>query len=96
MAFSVEGNVYVATYLIYTDPADDETYRARVHKQTAAIARDGGVGVYLGDTDFTRRTDRFLSDDNFRRLAQIRAASRPGRPVRVVPGVGCRRLNRHD
>ncbi len=27
MAFSVEGNVYVATYLIYPDAADDETYR---------------------------------------------------------------------
>ena len=79
MAFSVEGNVYVATYLIYTDPADDEKYRSRVHERTAAIARDGGVGVYLGDTDFTRRPDRFLTDENLGRLEQVRAVRDPQR-----------------
>jgi FAD/FMN-containing dehydrogenase len=77
MAFSIEGNVYVATYLIYSDEADDETYRTRVHDQTAAIAHDGGVGVYLGDTDFTRRPDRFLTDENLLRLEEIRAARDP-------------------
>ena len=77
MAFSVEANVYVATYLIYSDAADDETYRSRVHEQTAAIAAEGGVGVYLGDTDFTRRPDRFLSDVNFARLRAIRAERDP-------------------
>jgi FAD/FMN-containing dehydrogenase len=77
MAFSVQGNVYVATYLIHTDPADDERYRSEVHEWTAAIARDGGVGVYLGDTDFTRRTDRFLSDDHLRRLEEIRDVRDP-------------------
>ena len=77
MAFSVEGNVYVATYLIYQDPADDEKYRTRVHEQTAAVARNGGVGVYLGDTDFTRRQDRFLSDEHLARLEAIRAQRDP-------------------
>jgi FAD/FMN-containing dehydrogenase len=77
MAFSVEANVYVATYLIYGDPADDELYRSRVHRQTAAIAGNGGVGVYLGDTDFTRRPDRFLSGENFRRLEEIRSVRDP-------------------
>jgi FAD/FMN-containing dehydrogenase len=77
MAFSVEGNVYVATYLIYTDEADDEKYRERVHRQTAAIAANGGVGVYLGDTDFTRRPDRFLTDDNYARLEAVRAERDP-------------------
>jgi len=72
MAFSVEGNVYVATYLVYDDAADDEKYRTRVHEQTAVLARNGGVGVYLGDTDFTRRQDRFLSDAHFARLETIR------------------------
>jgi FAD/FMN-containing dehydrogenase len=79
MAFSVEGNVYVATYLVYADEADDETYRTRVHAQTAAIARDGGVGVYLGDTDFTRRPDRFLSEEHFDRLEAIREVRDPQR-----------------
>ncbi len=36
-----------------------------------------GKGVYLGDTDFTRRPDRFLSDQHFARLQQIRARRDP-------------------
>jgi FAD/FMN-containing dehydrogenase len=72
MAFSVEGNVYIATYAIYTDEADDERYRSWVHRRTAEIARHG-AGVYLGDTDFTRRQDRFLSDAHFARLQRIQA-----------------------
>jgi FAD/FMN-containing dehydrogenase len=31
-----------------------------------------GAGAYLGDTDFTRRHDRFLSDENFERLQRVR------------------------
>lgn len=77
MAFSIEGNVYVATYVIYTDAADDERYRSWVHGRTGAIAAQGGVGVYLGDTDFGRRNDRFLSDDHFDRLERIRAVRDP-------------------
>ena len=52
-------------------------YRWGVHDITAAIAANGGVGVYLGDTDFTRRTDRFLTDTNFERLEAIRAERDP-------------------
>ena len=62
MAFSVEADVYIATYAIYADPADDEKYSGWVHRRTAALAAHG-AGVYLGDTDFTQRQDRFLSDD---------------------------------
>jgi FAD/FMN-containing dehydrogenase len=76
MAFSVEANVYLATYAIYTDPADDERYRGWVHSRTRELAALG-TGVYLGDTDFTRRTDRFLSDAAYRRLARIRAERDP-------------------
>ncbi|GAA4245263.1 FAD-binding oxidoreductase [Dactylosporangium darangshiense] len=71
MALTVEANVYLATYAIYTDPADDERYRTWVHERTAALARHG-AGVYLGDTDFTRRQDRFLSDAAYARLQRVR------------------------
>ncbi len=54
MAFSVEADVYVATYVIYSDPADDARYAEWVHFRTAALADAHGAGVYLGDTDFTR------------------------------------------
>ena len=73
MAFSVEADVYVATYVIYADPADDARYTEWVHRRTAALAAAHGAGVYLGDSDFTRRQDRFLSDEAYRRLAAVRA-----------------------
>ena len=47
-----------------------------VHRRTADLAVHG-AGVYLGDTDFTRRQDRFLSDSAYRRLGEIRAARDP-------------------
>jgi hypothetical protein len=76
MAFSVEAEVYIATYVIYPDPADDARYAEWVHRRTAGLAAHG-TGVYLGDTDFTRRQDRFLSDRAYRRLAEIRAVRDP-------------------
>jgi hypothetical protein len=79
MAFSVEGNVYISTYTIYTDAADDERYRSWVHERTGDIARNGGVGLYLGDSDFTGRNDRFLSPEHFARLEEIRAKRDPQR-----------------
>jgi FAD/FMN-containing dehydrogenase len=94
MAFSVEGNVYVATYAIYKDPTDDEKYRAWVHERTAAIARHGN-GVYLGDTDFTRRQDRFLSDANFRRLEEIRERRDPDGRIVSYLSADAQGLNTH-
>ena len=77
MAFSVEANVYVATYVIYTDPADDARYTDWVHRRTAALAAAHGAGVYLGDTDFTRRQDRFMSDGAYQHLTAVRAERDP-------------------
>lgn len=76
MAFSVEGRAYIATYAIWSDPADDEQHRAWVVGHTSRLAALG-KGVYLGDTDFTRRPDRFLTADNFRRLEEVRARRDP-------------------
>jgi FAD/FMN-containing dehydrogenase len=76
MAFSLERNVYLATYGIWTDPADDERMRDWVHGHHARLA-DVGEGLYVGDSDFTRRPDRFLADDNRRRLLEIRARRDP-------------------
>jgi hypothetical protein len=76
MAFSVEANAYVATYAIYADPAGDAKYPEWVHRRTAGLAAHG-AGVYLGDTDFTRRQDRFLSDSAYRHLARIRSVRDP-------------------
>jgi len=95
MAFSVEGNVYISTYTIYTDPADDDRYRAWVHDRTADIARNGGVGVYLGDTDFTGRNDRFLSPEHYVRLEEIRAKRDPQRRFAAYLTIDETALNVH-
>jgi FAD/FMN-containing dehydrogenase len=76
MAFSLEGHAYLATYAIWTDPADDERYRSWVVDHTRKLSAVG-KGVYLGDTDFTRRADRFMTPDNFAKLERIRAARDP-------------------
>lgn len=73
MAFSLEANVYLATYAIWRDAADDERHRSWVHERIGAIADRYGEGVYLGDTDFTRRPDKFMADANFARLQELRA-----------------------
>ena len=94
MAFSVEAEVYVATYAIYTDPADDARYTDWVHSRTATLAVHG-AGVYLGDTDFTRRQDRFLSDDAYRRLDAIRAERDPSGRFASYLTADRERLNVH-
>jgi FAD/FMN-containing dehydrogenase len=78
MAFSIEGNAYLATYAIWSDPADDERYHDWVTEHTGRLAAHG-KGVYLGDTDFTKRADQFMSEQNFRRMEQIRARRDPDR-----------------
>lgn len=77
MAFSIEGRAYLATYAIWRDAADDERHQQWVLGHAGRLAGAVGKGVYLGDTDFTRRPDRFLSDASFRRLEEIRARRDP-------------------
>lgn len=72
MAFSLQANVYIATYATWTDPDDDERHRSWVHDHHARLAERVGEGVYIGDSDFTRRPDRFLTPHNAARLQAIR------------------------
>jgi FAD/FMN-containing dehydrogenase len=76
MAFSMEADVYLATYAIWADPADDERHRSWVVERTRALA-EVGRGVYLGDTDFTRRPDTFMAPANLERLEAIRQVYDP-------------------
>ena len=77
MAFSMEGHAYLATYAIWKDEADDQRHRSWVAGHMGRIAANVGKGVYLGDTDFTRRPDRFMAPENFHRLQEIRAVRDP-------------------
>jgi FAD/FMN-containing dehydrogenase len=86
MAFSLEANVYLATYGIWEDRGDDERLRSWVHDHHARLAAEVGEGLYIGDSDFGRRPDRFMAEDNFRRLQEIRAQRDPD--TRFVPYLG--------
>jgi FAD/FMN-containing dehydrogenase len=77
MAFSLEANVYLAAYAIWTDPAEDERHRSWLHGHFGRLAAEVGEGLYIGDSDFGRRPDRFLAAANARRLEDIRAARDP-------------------
>jgi FAD/FMN-containing dehydrogenase len=76
MAFSLEANVYLATYVIYPDSSDDLRYSDWLQSHMAGLAADG-EGVYLGDSDFRVRPDKFMSDEAFSRLQAIRAERDP-------------------
>jgi FAD/FMN-containing dehydrogenase len=82
MAFSMEGNVYVAAYVIADDEADDARCRDWLQARMADLA-PVSKGVYLGDSDLTVRPAKFMADANYARLEALRAKHDPNR---VFPG----------
>jgi len=77
MAFSLHANVYCAAYAIWTDAAEDEQHRNWLHGHIGAIAEEMGEGLYVGDSDFARRPDRFMAPENLARLGDVRAERDP-------------------
>ncbi len=61
MALSVQSDIYFATYVVGESPAQDASCRAWVSDTMSRLA-PFSAGCYLGDSDFTVRTDRFMSD----------------------------------
>ncbi len=78
MALSVQGDIYFATYVICEEPSQDSLCRSWVDDTMCGLA-PFSAGCYLGDSDFTVRPDRFMSDAAWDRFRQIRAARDPGR-----------------
>src|SRR5256885_13124221 len=77
MAFSLEAEVYLATYASWPRAEDDERHGAWVHGQHARLATEVGRGVYIGDSDFSRRPDRFMAPAKVARLEEIRPRRDP-------------------
>ncbi len=71
MAFSLQTEVYFATYTIWQDPADEARCRAWVKQQMHRLA-PVSAGQYLGDSDFTARQAKFVSEENWTRLQALR------------------------
>ncbi len=71
MAFSMEGNVYIAAYVIADDRDDDSRCRDWLQARMADLA-PCAKGLYLGDSDLSVRPAKFMADANFARLQALR------------------------
>jgi FAD/FMN-containing dehydrogenase len=71
MAFSMEGNVYIAAYTIWQDEADDAAMQEWVTSRFREL-EPLSKGSYLGDADLTRRSSKFMADANFAKLQRLR------------------------
>jgi hypothetical protein len=78
MALSVQSDIYFATYVVCEEPSQDTRCRTWVDDTMRRLGPHS-AGCYLGDSDFTVRTDRFMSDAAWDRYRQIRADRDPGR-----------------
>jgi FAD/FMN-containing dehydrogenase len=72
MAYSVEDDVYIALYASWTDPADDARYASWPAQRMREMERHA-TGIQLADENLGVRPARFVSDENMRRLEEIRA-----------------------
>jgi hypothetical protein len=76
MAFSLQSEIYLASYVLWEDPADDERHQAWLAGAMADL-EPVTAGQYLGDSDLSRRQLKVMSDDAWARLAEIRARRDP-------------------
>ncbi len=76
MAFSMQSEIYLASYVLWEDPSEDEAHQAWL-RQAMADLEPVTVGQYLGDGDLSRRQVTFMSDEHWARLQQIREARDP-------------------
>lgn len=78
MAFSMQSEIYNATYVVYEDPTEDDAHTRWLTERMAEL-QPVTAGQYLGDSDLAHREVKVLGDAQFARLQEIRAARDPGR-----------------
>ena len=76
MAFSLQSEIYLASYVLWEDPADDDAQPSWLAGAMADL-EPVTVGQYLGDSDLSRRQVRFMSDEAWARLQQVYADRDP-------------------
>ncbi|MFD0687621.1 FAD-binding oxidoreductase [Actinomadura fibrosa] len=76
MAFSLQSEIYSATYVVYDDASRDEEL-AEWLRRAMADMEAVTAGQYLGDSDFTERRLKFMGDRQWARLRRIRAERDP-------------------
>ena len=89
-AFSVQGDVYVATYTLWEDPARDAELEAWPSQQVRALA-DLSVGGQMNDENMLGNRQNYLTVQAYERMERLRARHDPdrlfaswlGKPVRA-------------
>ncbi|MER5184065.1 FAD-binding oxidoreductase [Streptomyces sp. NPDC002896] len=76
MAFSLQSEIYCATYVVHDEPERDGELRAWLDEAMADM-QPVTAGQYLGDSDFTVRQLKFMGDEHWRQLQEIRAVRDP-------------------
>jgi FAD/FMN-containing dehydrogenase len=76
MAFSLQADAYVAVYTIWQDPAEDARCRAWLKQQMERLEVLSD-GYYLGDSDIPTRSAKFMSDDHYHKLEELRKTYDP-------------------
>jgi len=76
MAFSMQGDLYIAVYSVWDDPAEDAAHQAWVTDHMKAL-EPFGKGIQLADENLAARPFRFMSADHFKRLEALRAKHDP-------------------
>ncbi|KIV99813.1 uncharacterized protein PV09_08617 [Verruconis gallopava] len=71
MALSLHSDHYFALYTIWEDKNDDEKFQSWTHEIMRKM-ENYSVGQYLGDSDFQVRNTMYWSEDNGKKLMQIR------------------------
>ena len=83
MALSLQTDMYFATYAVCEDAVCEDTVQDAACREfvdaTMARLEPFSPGCYLGDSDFTVRPDRFMSDEAWHRYQAIRAGRDPER-----------------
>ncbi len=78
MAFSMQGDIYVAVYSVWDDPAEDRKHQAWVTDRMHDL-EPMGKGIQLADENLAARPFRFMSEENLARLESLRAKHDPER-----------------
>jgi hypothetical protein len=76
MAYSLEDDFYYAIYAAWDDAAEDAKYRNWVTERMRAL-EPFASGMQLADENLLNRPARFMTDENLRRLDQLRAKYDP-------------------
>ncbi|MDZ7879943.1 MAG: FAD-binding protein [Saprospiraceae bacterium] len=76
MAFSLQTDIYLATYVVWKDEKDDELNKNWV-KNTMHHIEPVTAGQYTGDSDFQVHQRKFVSDTNWEKLKAIQKVRDP-------------------